>query len=72
MEEFWSSCPALNHSPGAGVAVPGGQEVGHSGAEHSHQGTAVGEVKSQGFLAAHDHKIWRKEMEDDDNAKCLV
>ena len=52
-EAFWCPCLVLNHSPGAGVTVFGGHEVGHSGTKHSHQGTALGKVKSQGFLVAH-------------------
>ena len=35
MKTFWISCLILGHSPGARINVVGGEEVGHSAAEHS-------------------------------------
>ena len=52
-EAFWGPSFPLHHFPGAGVRVVWGEEVGHSAAEHSHQGTAVGEVQGQGSQLAH-------------------
>ena len=40
-------CVRCQHFPGAGLRVVWGEEVGHYAAEHSHQGTAVGEVQGQ-------------------------
>ena len=53
IQAFRRSCLVFHHFPGARVSVFGGEEVGHSAAEHSHQGTTVGEVQSKSFLAAH-------------------
>ena len=50
IEAFRSSCFVLHHFPGTRVSVFGGEEVGHSAAEHSHQRTTVGEVQSKSFV----------------------
>ena len=50
IEAFRSSCLILYHFSGTRVSVFGGEEVGHCAAEHSHQGTTIGEVQGKSFV----------------------